>query len=357
MDFASLLSAQIAASKPVGQSPSSALASPSTTSSSPKPTFVSEEQLRREKLDKKRKLEEDEAQRDLVRQEKKRRLAEESRIRIAEEEKAIEAARRKRLGLPDLPIANIDADDDNDQGDLGEDIPEEDLEAKLRELSEPVTLFGEDHVAKLKRYRRLLNINKNQPVWSNGPIPTTIPLVEEVDMKVPDVLPADKDKKGKDKLFGQLASYFTMIFTEWQSALSRREGSVKTSTTGKAAYHNMIQAKDSMVPLFRKMEQGDLDKGILEPVVEIVRYCQARKYVSANDAYLRLSIGKAAWPIGVTMVGIHERSAREKLHGNDKNAAHIMSDETTRKYLQGIKRCLTFAQTRWPPDDQMQLMG
>jgi hypothetical protein len=65
----------------------------------------------------------------------------------------------------------------------------------------------------------------------------------------------------------------------------------------------------------------------------------------------------SAWPIGVTMVGIHERSAREKLHESDKGAAHIMSDEITRKYLQSIKRCLSFAQTRWPPDDQMQLMG
>lgn len=57
------------------------------------------------------------------------------------------------------------------------------------------------------------------------------------------------------------------------------------------------------------------------------------------------------------MVGIHERSAREKLHQSDKSQAHIMSDEITRKFLQSIKRCLTFAQVRWPPDDQLQLMG
>ena len=65
----------------------------------------------------------------------------------------------------------------------------------------------------------------------------------------------------------------------------------------------------------------------------------------------------SAWPLGVTQVGIHERSAREKLHESEKKTAHIMSDEITRKYLQSIKRCLSFAQTRWPPDDQMQLMG
>ena len=111
--------------------------------------------------------------------------------------------------------------------------------------------------------------------------------------------------------------------------------------------------------LFRKFEKSDLDDSILEAIVEIVKAAQERRYVDANDGYLRLSIGKAAWPIGVTMVGIHERSAREKLHETEKTGgrAHILADETTRKMLQGIKRCLSFAQTRWPPDDIGQLMG
>lgn len=55
------------------------------------------------------------------------------------------------------------------------------------------------------------------------------------------------------------------------------------------------------------------------------------------------------------MVGIHERSAREKLHGGEKG--HVMGDEVTRKFLQSIKRCLTFAQVRWPPENLRQLMG
>ena len=38
-----------------------------------------------------------------------------------------------------------------------------------------------------------------------------------------------------------------------------------------------------------------------------------RNYLHANDIYLRLAIGNSPWPIGVTSVGIHERSAREKV--------------------------------------------
>lgn len=48
--------------------------------------------------------------------------------------------------------------------------------------------------------------------------------------------------------------------------------------------------------------------------------------------------GNAPWPIGVTSIGIHERSSREKIsHATGMNvggAAHIMNDEATRKYLQ-----------------------
>lgn len=42
---------------------------------------------------------------------------------------------------------------------------------------------------------------------------------------------------------------------------------------------------------------------MLTRIAEIVHYMQKREYQRANDAYLRLSIGNAPWPIGVTMVG------------------------------------------------------
>lgn len=36
------------------------------------------------------------------------------------------------------------------------------------------------------------------------------------------------------------------------------------------------------------------------------------------------------------MVGIHERSGREKIFSN--NVAHVLNDETSRKYIQSLKR-------------------
>lgn len=78
----------------------------------------------------------------------------------------------------------------------------------------------------------------------------------------------------------------------------------------------------------------------------IVKNCMERDYLTAMDQYIKLAIGNAPWPIGVTMVGIHERSAREKIYTN--SVAHIMNDETTRKYLQSIKRLMTLCQRRYP---------
>ena len=62
--------------------------------------------------------------------------------------------------------------------------------------------------------------------------------------------------------------------------------------------------------------------------------------------------GNQAWPIGVTSIGIHERSSREKISHvmNTGGAAHIMNDEATRKYLQAMKRLLTVMQRLHPTD-------
>lgn len=108
------------------------------------------------------------------------------------------------------------------------------------------------------------------------------------------------------------------------------------------------------------MKQGtaqSLEADVLQGVGEIIHHMQMREYVKANDAYLRLSIGNAAWPIGVTMVrylchpfcciaasfaqvGIHDRSAREKIGGH--SVAHVLNDEVSRKYIQSLKRCVEF---------------
>jgi hypothetical protein len=75
-------------------------------------------------------------------------------------------------------------------------------------------------------------------------------------------------------------------------------------------------------------------------------FCLDKDYVKANAKYIELSIGNAPWPMGVTMVGIHERSGRSKIYKSQ--VAHILNDENTKRYLQSVKRIITLVQRRNP---------
>ena len=79
-------------------------------------------------------------------------------------------------------------------------------------------------------------------------------------------------------------------------------------------------------------------------ILKIVDFCQQGDFVKANDAYMDVAIGRAAWPIGVTMVGIHARTGRSKIES--QNVAHVMNSELQRKYLTSVKRLMTFAQNK-----------
>ncbi|KAJ5676481.1 uncharacterized protein N7477_002114 [Penicillium maclennaniae] len=371
MDFAALMSKEISKAKAPNATKSSSGEEGQGSPAEPTKKYLrrgeieaariaayneEQERLQKEREDRlanKRKFEEEEANRRREREEKKRRLAEESRKKREEEEEAQERERRQRLGLPELPSKSGDNTPDP-ESQQEEDIEEDELIEKLRGLDEPARLFGENHRSRLRRYRRLVQRAATQQKMTDGPIPTNLEPVPGGEMIIPAKIP--KEPEGRLFLLRQLASYFNMVLSEWELALAKRDVTVRQSFQGKQAYNAMLQSRENMKPLYRRLEKADLEDGLLEPIVEIVHKAQQRKYVDANDAYLRVSIGKAAWPIGVTMVGIHERSAREKLHQSDQQA-HILSDEATRKYLQSIKRCLSFAQVRWPPEDQLQIMG
>ncbi|TKA63158.1 hypothetical protein B0A55_10174, partial [Friedmanniomyces simplex] len=353
MDFASLMKSQISSAQPAETGKK--YLKRSEVEAQRQSDYLREqeelEKARLERLEKKRTRDEDEEERTAAREAKKKRLAEESRKLAEEEAQTEENARRKRIGLPELERKG-DGREGTPLKEGEEDIADEELREKLREINEPRVLFGETHIQRLRRYRKL-TAKALAPTMSKGPIPTILQLLDEKDMKVPEAVP--EDAEAKTFLRRQIASYFDMVLSEWQFALSRRPIDVKESFSGKQAYNSFLQARDNLTPLIRKLETNTLPDVLLTAINEIVHLMQTKCYVKANDAYLRLSIGKAAWPIGVTMVGIHERSARERLHETEKagGQAHILADETTRKMLQGIKRCLSFAQTSEKKIDRM----
>lgn len=129
---------------------------------------------------------------------------------------------------------------------------------------------------------------------------------------------------------------------------------MKRTSQGKVAAATQVQSAQNLKPLFKGLRTRDLGEDVVTLLAEVVYYMQQRNYQKANDAYLRLSIGNAAWPLGVTSVGMHARSNDTK---TVNNVAHVLNDEVSRKYIQAVKRLMTYAQNVRPAASKALMMG
>jgi pre-mRNA-splicing factor 18 len=255
-------------------------------------------------------------------------------------------------------------------------ISNEETVRRLRQKGQPIRLFAESDKERRLRLRALElieergterhggqndfkkaledveNVGRELDAKNKGGKKT---LKDEVEQQVNGVLDLGLVKSDPDKLYPIIYYALKRTLKEWEEAMDKRPEHIKRSTQGKLAAATQVQSAEYLKPLFKTLRSRSLPPDVLLRMSEIVHYMQNRQYQRANDSYLRLSIGNAPWPIGVTMVGIHERSAREKISSDQ--VAHVLNDEVSRKYIQSLKRLLTFSQTKYPPEDVSQLMG
>lgn len=142
--------------------------------------------------------------------------------------------------------------------------------------------------------------------------------------------------------------YFKGLLNEWEDELSKRSEAQRRSPAGKDETALHKQSKEFMRPLFKLCKKRTLPVDVRNLCKEIVMNCEEREYAKAGDAYIRLAIGNAAWPIGVTAVGLHERAAREKVAQGKQ--AHVLHNEESRKYVTILKRLISWAQRAYPGD-------
>ena len=76
-------------------------------------------------------------------------------------------------------------------------------------------------------------------------------------------------------------------------------------------------------PLIELCENNRLNQEILKCLYHSAHFAINRDYVKATDHYMQIAIGNNPWPIGVTMVGVHERAGRSRIF------THVIK----RKYL------------------------
>ena len=143
-----------------------------------------------------------------------------------------------------------------------------------------------------------------------------------------------------------IQKYFKLLLKMWEWDLNDREDIEKRCAKGRNETQKYKQCKDHIRPLFKLCKKNQVPYDIEVKLAQMVKFCEAGNFRAAHDEYLRAAIGNAAWPIGLTMVGIHERSGRERI--SSSKIAHVMNNELQRKYFTSVKRLMTFAQTKRP---------
>ena len=142
----------------------------------------------------------------------------------------------------------------------------------------------------------------------------------------------------RDRCYTLIFLYLKSILFDWESNLS--QDSVDAVQERKV----YSMACDHLKPLLKLLKKKQLEPEVEIKLADICKFIYKKDYLNANDMYLRMSIGNAAWPIGVTQVGIHERNSRDKIM--QSQVAHLLNDETHRKWMQSIKRLISYSEKR-----------
>ena len=287
-----------------------------------------------------------------------------------------------------------------------EQLPKDEAIRRLRTLGQPATLFGEDEAARLRRLHVVQSKIDVEDEHAGGQQANEKSVqaaaVEEYARKQKEkgaaaaelaakkaamerdlgvaeggaggagaLVEEEEDKDLKDafavaaaaiakqrvtenmKPIDQVGAFFKNLLEEWERELDSKEEDWIYSDLGRQSIANCRLCRNHMKPLFRRIKKRELPGDVERALFLIFKAMKARDYRQAADVYVGLAIGNAPWPIGVTSIGIHERSAREKIGAQSQ--AHAMHDEETRKYLQSVKRLMTFAQRIYPTVPSLSL--
>ena len=248
----------------------------------------------------------------------------------------------------------------------------------MRERAQPIRLFGETDE---DSYMRLKQLEISEPDISNGMGNDFMVAMDKVNEEINNSCERSMDSSTKtdvttielnttieemralveelnssnssdDRVIAKdceiLSKFFRFILESWGKELNARPIEEKTSQSGKNLSARYTSTRANLKPLFRLLRKNNISRDILRQLKLIVRDLVERNYKEATSHYIEMSVGNAAWPMGVTMVGIHARTGREKISQN--NIAHALNDETQRKYIQGVKRLITQFSNMFPTD-------
>uniref|UniRef100_A0A1I7TDG3 Pre-mRNA-splicing factor 18 n=1 Tax=Caenorhabditis tropicalis TaxID=1561998 RepID=A0A1I7TDG3_9PELO len=263
------------------------------------------------------------------------------------------------------------------EAEIDEKTPIADIHFRLRQRGQPILLFGE---SEYDVRRRLHQLELAQPDLNEGwenELQTAMKVIgKEMDKAVVEgtadsatrhdiALPKGyeednwKSIEHSSTLLGVgddmkrdcdiILSICRYILARWARDLNDRPLDVKKTAQGmhEAAHHK--QTVMHLKSLMTSMEKYNVNNDIRHHLAKICKLLVIeRNYLEANNAYMEMAIGNAPWPVGVTRSGIHQRPGSAKAYVS--NIAHVLNDETQRKYIQAFKRLMTKLQEYFPTD-------
>lgn len=260
-------------------------------------------------------------------------------------------------------------------------LPRKEVIKRLRERAQPIRLFGESDE---DTFIRLKQLEMNEPDMSDGigndfkaamdkvnediinhscegttessGIKTDVSTtelntnIEEMQLLIGEL--SGDNSVNDERLVAKdceiISKFLRFILESWGKELNARPIEEKTSQNGKNVSARYTSTRANLKPLFKLLRKNTISRDVLKQLKLISKDLVAKNYKDATSHYIEMSVGNAAWPIGVTMVGIHARTGREKI-SQDK-IAHALNDETQRKYIQGVKRLMTQFSNMFPTD-------
>lgn len=289
-------------------------------------------------------------------------------------------------------VGKSDADEgETDDGEKGPEMDRREVIRRLRDRMEPILLFGETLSEACDRLRQ---VEIDAPEIQSGLTNDFQEARDRVDQVYLQTMlkdgaasepgtsagssdPGGSDTKkgggGEDRLFDSKNTYddlldmandldkgdfahdckvvmefLRVMLRLWAQELQARDGDVKASVKGKMEETTYAQTRAYLKPLLRMLKKQTLSDEIRDSLAKLVKETLQRNYIASHERYMEMAIGNAPWPIGVTNAGIHARPARENIFS--KHVAHVLNDETQRKFIQGLKRLLTKCQQYYPTD-------
>lgn len=281
------------------------------------------------------------------------------------------------------------SDNESKSNDQPVDSEDEFLDKSLSALSLPIRLSESE--SKKDRFKRLKKASKFTFFTKSSPDELVDPM--DTELITTSLLVNDQVKTKR-----LITLFIKRLLNKWKNDLNNNENNKEDDTEDRKSfsreqYYTCCNLLESLFKLLKSTDDGSekesssssLSMELLTCITTICFYMQKREYLKANDMYLRLTIGNATWPIGISMLGIKKEKEKEKEKENPSTPVStstssstplitpsissiiqgkredtkkgMLVDESTRKWIQSLKRLISYCQIVYPPLDSFQTMG